>query len=596
MRKIGNWERGTKAGGCSLKQMCLICMLAGLLTGMLFYSAEPVQAEEEDTITITTQKGDKLIKISKDLLQNPNQWPEIAKKNKLRNPHAIQTGTELVIPVRLLKETPVAGEVSFAKGEVSVQSSESGEWIPLRTGDAVHQKSSVKTGEKSKVQIQYADGSVLTLEENTQMLISVCAEKKRFGIVRDLMLGFGKMTAWIQKSRMKIGTETAVAGIRGTTFRLSADMQAATRSEVLEGIVDMEAQGKQVVVNSGEGTLVQKGMEPMDPVKLLPPPRVPEIQNIYEHMPIQFRAEAVEETAGFHAELAKGPDMLDVVAENTISAGESFEVNGIPDGTYYLRFSGIDKYGLEGIPSEPMAVNIQINAPAEKPQVQIPENTVLILTDTSGSMQEKITYREASEDRRETKMAVVKKLLTSIYEQLPVGRSTGIQLMAYIPGKKEVFEEFLPISIYEKDKALSEIQDNFVTDYPVFNRRTPLAEAFRQLDETHLKDLKVPVTLVLMSDGLENFQEYDEDEKGAVKEIRRLKEKYRENFILHAVYAGEKQENSKGKDRLEKMSAEGGGKFFSGAEMMESQDLLSEFCRILYALPPENIQKQEKVN
>ncbi|MGE0084615.1 MAG: FecR domain-containing protein [Desulfococcaceae bacterium] len=588
MRKIGNWERGTKAGGGCLKQICLVC----LLTGMLFYSVEPLQAAEEDTITITTQKGDKLIKISKDLLQNPNQWTEIAKKNKLRNPHVIQSGTELAVPVKLLKEEAVTGEAAFVKGDVRMQIPDGAEWIPLHAGDAVHQKSSVKTGEKSRLQIRYADGSVLTLEENTEMLISACAEKKRFGIVRDLMLGFGKMTALIQKSRLNIRTETAVAGIRGTIFRLSSDAQTATRSEVLEGIVDMEAQGKRVSVNSGEGTLVQKGMEPMDAVKLLPAPKVSGLQNVYQQMPIRFGIEAMEESTAFHAQLAKESDMLDLVSDAVISPGESFDVSGIPDGTYYLRFSGIDKYGLEGIPSEVLAVNIQVKAPAEKPQaraLEIPKNTVLFLADTSGSMQEKIIYRQTSEDRRETKMAVVKKLLTSIYEQLPAGRSTGILQIAYLPGKKEVIEDFLPISIHEKDKVLSEIQDSFMTDYPVFNRRTPLAEAFLQMDESKLKDLKVPVTLVLMSDGLENFHEDDGDEKGAVMQIRRIKEKYRENFILHTVYAGEKDKDSKGKDRLEQMAAEGGGKHFSATEMMEHQDLLPEFCRTVYALPLEHI-------
>ncbi len=225
---------------------------------------------------------------------------------------------------------------------------------------------------------------------------------------------------------------------------------------------------------------------------------------------------------------------------------------------------------------------------------QIPENTVLILADTSGSMQEKITYREASEDRRETKMAMVKKLLTRVYEQLPGGRSTGILQIVYLPGKREVIADFLPIGIHEKDKAVSEIQDHFVTDYPVFNRRTPLAEAFRQLDKNHLENLKVPVTLVLISDGLENFHKDDADEKGPVKEIRLLKEKYGDNFLFHTVYGGEKDSDSEGGKRLERMAKEGGGKHFSGTEIMEHQELLSEFCGILYALPQN--QKQEEVN
>ncbi|MEE4356366.1 MAG: FecR domain-containing protein [Desulfococcaceae bacterium] len=543
-----------------------------LLGLLLLFSFGQAGAMEEDRIQITTRKGDSLIKICRELLAEPQKWPEIAKINKIRNPHVIPIGTELQIPVKLLKEEPLAGEAVFVKGDVRMQMADGAEWIPLRKGDAVRQKSRIKTGEKSRVQIRYTDGSALLLTADSEMLITASAEKKNYGIVRDLMMRAGRVIADMKKSRVFIRTETAVAGIRGTRFRVSIDAEQASRSEVLEGIVDVEAGGKEVVVNGGEGTLVQKGTAPMEPVKLLSPPKFSDVPDVYEENPVRFGIEGTEGAVSYHAELAKGADMMDTLSEKILAPGESFNVGDIPSGTYYLRVSGIDRYGLEGMPSQPLAVNIRTKEPVAP--LSISEKTLLFLADTSGSMQEKISYTKESEDRRESGMTLVKEILSGIYGQLPAQCSSGIRLLRYLPGNKELYEEFLPADRHEKDQVLSEIKENFITDYPLFNRRTPLARALRQLEEKEFKDTEVPLTLVLISDGEENM----DDDDSPLKEVERLREKYGEKLILHTVFAGEKDE---GKERLQQMAEKGGGTFFSATEMMENMNLFSDFSAMV---------------
>lgn len=48
--------------------------------------------------TYTVKKGDTLWAIAKRYYSNPNLWPKIADRNKIKNPKLLQIGTRLVIP------------------------------------------------------------------------------------------------------------------------------------------------------------------------------------------------------------------------------------------------------------------------------------------------------------------------------------------------------------------------------------------------------------------------------------------------------------------------------------------------------------------
>ena len=72
----------------------------------------------EPSLSYTVKPSDKLIRMSSDMLVNPQAWNEIAKYNGLKNPNVIFPGQKLNIPLRFLKFQPADGKVISAEGDV----------------------------------------------------------------------------------------------------------------------------------------------------------------------------------------------------------------------------------------------------------------------------------------------------------------------------------------------------------------------------------------------------------------------------------------------------------------------------------------------
>ncbi|MCP4343956.1 MAG: OmpA family protein [Desulfobacterales bacterium] len=167
---------------------------------------------------------------------------------------------------------------------------------------------------------------------------------------------------------------------------------------------------------------------------------------------------------------------------------------------------------------------------------------------------------------------------------------TGIYRVRHISGNKAFYEQFQPIAAYEQQDMTEKIRNEFVTDYPVFNRRTPLADMLRQLDEQELGEMNGEITIVLISDGRESFYNLRNDEQGRVKgpltEIRRLKEKYSDNLIFHTIFlekedTGSKDQEHEGETLLKRMAETGKGENLSGRKLLGDTSVLEEFCSLL---------------
>ena len=102
-----------------------------------------------DFVTLTVRKGDTLTAISQKNLDNPAKWPAIAKANKLKDPHFISPGQQLIIPVALLKGTPQNGLVTFLKGEAAYRKPGSKQWEALGPNEKVPQGAFIRTGAES---------------------------------------------------------------------------------------------------------------------------------------------------------------------------------------------------------------------------------------------------------------------------------------------------------------------------------------------------------------------------------------------------------------------------------------------------------------
>jgi hypothetical protein len=343
---------------------------------IFFFSLVPlsIAASKEPVIEVTVVKGDCLIKICEKYMERPNQWKKISRLNRLKNPDLIRPGQTIIFPAGLLKGTPLEGTVSFVRGNAEYQTRESEEWRPLAMHSRVPEGSRIRTGEKSEAELIFEDGDSLFQRSDTTSELST-ARKAGVLFIHKVFLKTGKVITKIKEAtgietRFEIKTPSAICAARGTAFRSSVDKEDSTRYEVLHGKIDVEAMEHTIPVKEGEGTLVIKNAPPTEPKPLLYPPSLKEIMPIYKKLPVRLAFNKVEGAVSHRIVLARDNECKDTVLEKILKPDESFIIDEITDGRYFLQSQSIDNIGLEGLSSEPSVVNIRVNPPS--PFIQSP--------------------------------------------------------------------------------------------------------------------------------------------------------------------------------------------------------------------------------
>ncbi|HOV89561.1 MAG TPA: FecR domain-containing protein [Syntrophorhabdaceae bacterium] len=349
---------------CSVRAFLSFIIL--LFIFIAFFHVLSVCALDEPFIEYRVAKRDALIKIADRILEDPKKWREVAKINRLKDPYIIQPEQMIVIPVRLLKGSPMDGAVTFIKGEALVQRVKDGEWVKLKLGHEIREGDTLKTEKNGSLEITFDDKSVLFMRPNTLINITTSQKKGVFAIINRINLQSGKTISNIKRatgteSRYEVATPSAIASARGTDFRVSIDEMLATRAEVLDGTVVVGALGSSVEVKGGEGTVVEKGAVPAKPVRLVDAPRLIQKQPIYKDIPLVFRFETTEGTKSIRATLTKDEDGKDIISEALIKPEEPFSITNLDDGSYYLIAFGIDALGLEGKKSDAIAIKYRAN-------------------------------------------------------------------------------------------------------------------------------------------------------------------------------------------------------------------------------------------
>jgi hypothetical protein len=124
----------------------------------------------------------------------------------------------------------------------------------LRLGAVVSQGDTIATGEGARLEIRFSDNSILRLGEKARLELSEAhfaagaAQRKL-----SARLFFGKLWAKVTSvlqgdQKFQVETENAVAGVRGTTFRVDANDDNSVRVRVYDGTV---AVGKGAAMPAG---------------------------------------------------------------------------------------------------------------------------------------------------------------------------------------------------------------------------------------------------------------------------------------------------------------------------------------------------------
>ncbi len=138
-----------------------------------------------------------------------------------------------------------AGSVTFLAGEATRVHGDKKE--PLALGAAVYQGDVIETARRTRLELKLSDASVLRLGPVSRVELDAAA----FGASADdrkvsAKLRVGNVWANVTKAlggeaRFEVRTENAVAGVRGTTFRVDAQKDKSVVVRVYSGTVAVAA-------------------------------------------------------------------------------------------------------------------------------------------------------------------------------------------------------------------------------------------------------------------------------------------------------------------------------------------------------------------
>jgi len=155
-----------------------------------------------------------------------------------------------LILVLVFGTVAVAGEtaqtdavVTMIQGTARVFSAGAKTGRLLKKGDKLRQEHEVRVAEKSRIEIRFPDGTVMRLSEKShlkmdQVLYNQQTQAKNVKVG----LSVGKLWAKVRKlatpdSAVEVKTSNAVAGVRGTVYRVNVEEDKSALVKVYDGTV-----------------------------------------------------------------------------------------------------------------------------------------------------------------------------------------------------------------------------------------------------------------------------------------------------------------------------------------------------------------------
>lgn len=348
--------------------LALACLVAtfGLLSGPAS-AQKPKPSTVQATTPYVTKAGDTLYDIAARYLRDPGDWKALTRLNHVPAPRRLPAGMQLRLPVALLKQERMSARVIATSGPAEHASGNS-PFTPLATDMTLGEGDHLRTGPNGFATLELADGSHLSVPQNSQIDIGALRQTVLTGVndrVIDLQHGEvdSEVTHAVKKDdRFQIRSPSVVAGVRGTVFRVSYDRaDQSTAVEVLDGAVGVDSashapRAPGVPLNASSqlvpahfGSVTHASGSVGGPVELLPPPAVADPGKIQDARDVVFDVVPSASAHGYRVQIARDADLLDMIRDQRVAEPKA-SFGDVPDGTYFVRVSSIDVNGLQGLP------------------------------------------------------------------------------------------------------------------------------------------------------------------------------------------------------------------------------------------------------
>jgi hypothetical protein len=151
----------------------------------------------------------------------------------------------LSVPMAVTAVEPGANEavVTALQGTARVYAKDSTAGRLLKKGDVLKQENEIKVAEKSRIELRFPDGTVMRLSEKSRLKMSELSFNKQTDSKNvKVDLSVGKLWAKVKRlstadSSVEVKTTNAVAGVRGTVYRVNVDEDKSAVVKVYDGTV-----------------------------------------------------------------------------------------------------------------------------------------------------------------------------------------------------------------------------------------------------------------------------------------------------------------------------------------------------------------------
>lgn len=352
----------------------LLCMLLTVFCSHFSFADTNPGSEEWH---YTLRPGDTLQNISQSLLNHQYSMSDVVRHNQIDNQSLLAPGSIIKIPLHWLKQQPKPAEINSVSGSVQIKRAGNSRYEALKPGMQIKVGDEIVTRQGSVV-IQLADGSIIRLEEQSNLIFNRLSHFGKTGMVdTQLRLNKGSLTTdippLVKGSRYEIKTPSAVAAVRGTEFRLSSD-ENGSQVEVLEGVVEFTGKHGQVMVNAGQGARINNNSARIDVNTLPEAPKTRLAQETITNLPAKIEWEKSQDAQAYEVRLTE-QDKNGKLVQQGKQTSNALELNQIKNGDYELAVNSIDRNGYQ---SEDASSKIKVDIKGQEAELVTPEDQAII--------------------------------------------------------------------------------------------------------------------------------------------------------------------------------------------------------------------------
>ena len=310
--------------------------------------------------------GETLEQLARHYLGDATQWPLLQKHNQVGSPYRLQPGSVLEIPNHLLRMATAS--VDYLQGRVTVlpppshtgSAGGAATESVLTPGQQLPEGSRLRVPPDAFVSVRLADGSLLKVQADSEVLLQQLRRKGRTGSLRSLVeLQNGAVEASVppnkaQPAALDVRTGTATSSVRGTQFGVYRATDGSTATAVQHGAVQVASnqnpsasarvpQGRGAAV-AADGQLHQAALLPA-----LPAAQLPQLAEDAQWLDLPLPPPA--QGAGYVVQVTQDAAGQQVLRNGRFT-GDKARFAAVPDGAYFLQVRAVDGHGIPGQPAQ----------------------------------------------------------------------------------------------------------------------------------------------------------------------------------------------------------------------------------------------------